>query len=801
MALSRNARLRPTDLDQPPGNPESGANIVIVASSDDGEGLPTVTPDLGTADVPTEEGGVVVDFAPKQPNPKRSKGHFENLAEVLDESALDRIVSDVLLGVQADLDSRKEWEAQREEGIKMLGTRLEAPYAPAGDATQSFEGMARIRHPLLLEAIARFQATAAAELYPPSGPVKVRDDRPVQPEDAEPPPPPMGHNGGPPMDGAPAPPVPPPPPGRDEIAEALEKGFNHNLTVVDRGYRPDSVRMLFSVAFDGCAFKKIYDCPIRRRPVSRFVQAKDIIVSDAACHERDAGRITHRIMMDKTILRRMEIAGVYREIALSTPSYTEDPIDRATAEAQGLTPQTPRQEDQKHEIYETYLDLDVPGYEHEEKGEKTGLPLPYRISIDKTSRKCLELRRNWEEDDDTFQPRHTLVKFGYIPALGFYDIGLLHLLGNGDRALTAAWRMAIDTAMFGNFPGFIYNEGAIRNWSNQNRIPPGGGLGIKGLSPNVPLNQVIMPVPYKDLGQGLIALIQHLEQRMDRVAGTGEIQVAEGRQDAPVGTTLALLENATKIMAAVFVGLHASQADEFQLLKDRYARNPQAFWRWNKKGMPQWEEAEFLQALEDYEFVPAADPNTPSGVVRIARAWAILQLAQQAPGLFKAYQAARRFLVMVGVPNPDEILNKDYVPPTEGPAGPDPNRMAAVTGKMEAAKLEAQTKMAELQMKGEQDARKHALDLVEQSQAAQNDERSRELAGQQEVLASTDRAADRASRERIAVTRLAAERDRLASSERTEAARMAHDRQLHLEDTAAKQAWSPLGLAAPPPPI
>lgn len=748
----------------PDPNPDLAGGDVAV-ESDDPAVQPRIDPKTGAVSIDTEDGGVVVQLNPKRPavEPSEEK-HFANLADKLDDAVRLRIADEVMRGIDADEQSRHEWLEMRAEGIKMLGVALEKPRADAGNTTEPFEGMSTIRHPLLLEAISRFQATAAAELYPPSGPVKVRDDqpsKPAKPTGAAPQTPGIGDNGGPLLDDVPAQSLP----SRDELAEALEKGFNHNLTVVDRGYRPDSVRMLFEIGFSGCAFKKVYDCPIRERPISRFVKAADIIVSDAASDERDAGRLTHRIVMRQSVVKRMQIAGVYREIALHEPSYEPNAAEQATARAQGLDDKPQRQEDQPRTIYESYVELDIPGYEHKRSGAATGLPLPYKVTLDKDSREMLELRRNWEQDDDTFQPRRVFVKFGFIPALGFYDIGLLHLLGNGDKALTAAWREAIDCGMFGNFPGFMYNEGVIRNWTNQNRVPPGGGIGIKGIAPNIPLDNVLKPLPYKDVGAGMVALIQHIEQRMDRVAGTAELPVGEGKQDAPVGTTLALIEQATKVLAAVHIGLHASQAEEFQLLKDRYKQNPESFWKWNKKGY-QWEEDLFLEAIEDCEIVPAADPNTPSHMVRIMRAWAVLQLAQVAPQLFKLREAAQRFLQMIGVSDPDAILisEEDAQALAQATAsGPptDPSKMAAVQQKAQEAQQEGQAKMAALAAKAQQDDKDHQAKLIEMQTDAADSERERQLSAQSQVVESADRAADRASRERVAAMREQTEQDKM----------------------------------------
>jgi hypothetical protein len=374
------------------------------------------------------------------------------------------------------------------------------------------------------------------------------------------------------------------------------------------------------------------------------------------------------------------------------------------------------------------------------------------VTIDKDSSEMLELRRNWEPDDETFMSRRVFVKFGYIPALGFYDFGLMHLLGNGTKALTAAWREALDLGMLKNFPGYIYNEGVIRNWSNQNIIPPGGGLGIKVPS-GVPLSQVISPLPYGDLSPGHMVFIKEVQDRMDRIGGVAEVQVGEGRADAPVGTTIALIEQATKVIAAVHIGLCASLAEEFQLLKERYRQNPEAFWRWNKKGYA-WEEGLFLRALEDNEIVPAADPNTPSHLQRVMRAQAVKQVAMLRPDLYDMKRVDTFVFQMIGVADPEQFFLPPQ-PPQEAPLDPQAMAtMAVVQQKQQQAQQDSAAKMAQIQAKAAESQQEHEARMAEMSVDAANQEKDRQEAAQAQVVESSDRAADRASRERVAALRL-----------------------------------------------
>lgn len=763
--FDRNRRLDP-DPD-PDGDIEGLMGEVITLADHMPQDGVTIDEETGDILIPTEDGGVIVQLDPPQAEEEEGDDRFyANLAGKISDYERGRIIEEVLRGIEADDESRREWLNTRAEGIKMLGTALEKAQSDAGNSAGPFEGMSTVRHPLLLEAIVRFQSNAAAELYPPSGPVKVRDDRATKPKGVlDVPNVGMGHNGGPPMDdpAQAAEIMAADQVGRDELAEALEKGFNHNLTAVDRGYRPDSVRMLFWVGFGGCAFKKIYDCPIKQRPVSRFVDASDIIVSNAVSDHRDAGRITHRHIMRPALVRRMMIAGVYRDIELHEPQFQPNAQEEAVAAAQGLAATPTRQEDQPRTLYESYVELDIAGYEHKHKGKASGIPMPWKVTIDKDARELLELRRNWDEDDDTYEARQVFVKYSFIHGPTFYDLGLLHLLGNGDRALTAAWRIALDAGMFNNFPGFMYNEGAIRNWTNQNRVPPGGGISIK-TAQNVPLRNVIEPLPYKDISAGLVGMIQHVEQRMDRVGGTAELPVGQGRQDAPVGTTLALIEQATKIMAAAHVNMHAAQSEEFQILKDRYRENPESFWRSNKKTRA-WQKEEFVRALEDYDIVPAADPNTPSHLQRIMRAQAVKTVAQLNPERYDMNKVDSWVFKNIGVADPDEFFAP---PPDPGQIPPDPMIVGAMM-QLEAKKQQIQAQLAakleELQMKRQENAVEHQARMIELAaeQAARAEEH--EQGAQEAALASADRAADRQSEERRQILNMVAELVKIAAQQ------------------------------------
>lgn len=764
---------------------DSETDVAILLLGGD-EPHTTIDAETGAVMIEQDDGGVVVQLEPNGAESSDPEDFYANLADQIDESERQRIVEELLQGIDADDKSREEWLKTRTQGIDMLGFKLDDPRSDLGAAP--LEGMSTVRHTLLPEACIRFQANASAELMPADGPVKVRNYQSPKPPGATDAPASAasGHNGGPDLDGdsnegegwqailaalnAAKQPVAPPAPlyTDDLLAEALERGFNRYLTVVDKGYRADTVRMLFGVGFGGCGFKKVYNCPIKRRPISRSVDAKDLIVSNDVCDLEDAGRVTHRVRMRQSLMRRMQIVGAYRDVELGTPIPDYNETDRKTSEVQGFDIEPQRPEDYPFVIDECYCELDVVGFEHMDDGEPSGVPLPYKVSIERSSRKLLELRRNWREGDDTYMARRNFVKYEFVPALGFYSIGLLHILGNANRALTAAWREMLDSGMFASFPGFLYSKQAGRstNQNNEMRIPPGGGLAID--TGNMPIQNAIMPLPYKEPGPAMLGLIQRIEEMGQRIGGTAEMPAGEGKQDAPVGTTLALIEQATKVIAAVHIGLHAAQSEEFQLLKERFLEDPESFWRFDKRPSFQWEVELFKQAINDCDLVPAADPNTASHMHRIMKAIAVKQLQAMNPQLYDAKAVDLRIFDMIGISDPEQLFNQAPPQPGAAPGVPlDPNKMAELQMKKERADSDHQARIAELALKIQQHQRDAADRTAQTQQSGESAERDRQIQAQMAAVHSADAAAERASRERIAQLRNAMDLYRLQADMRT----------------------------------
>jgi hypothetical protein len=623
--------------------------------------------------IPSADGGVVVRFNPSSKDMGDEDNdnddpddHEANLAEFMDEGDLGMIAENLLEGIEEDDRSRQEWLRQRATGIKLLGFKIEEPRSDLGSSSAPLEGMSSIRHPLLSEACLRFQANASGELLPSDGPVKTEN---FDSEDAS----------------------------NDAMAQALEDVMNHYLTTVATEYYPDTYRLLFMTGFSGMAFKKIYYCPLRRRPVSEGVDAEHLIVSNTTTDLEGASRITHVVKMTQATFRRMQLLGVYREVPKTIePQLEEDIYEKSVNRVQGTNRSSIRPEDQDHTLYECYAEVNLPGFEHEEDGEETGLPLPYKITIDKTSRQILEIRRDWDEEDESQRRQQTFVPFTFVPAFGFYGIGLLQILGNATTALTAAWRIALDSGMFGNFPGFLYAKSGARQFNNNIRVAPGSGAPVEtpaGMS----LRDTIMPLPYKPVDVGFMQLIENVASAGQRLGGTAELQVGEGKQEMPVGTTIALIEQASKLLDSVHKRLHFAQGIEFGILRRLFRRDPESLWRGSRVPSPQKQQL-CIQALEQLNLVPRADPNIPSHIHRLAKGALLKQLQMGNPQIYDLKSVDRYVMQLARIDNPDQFFAPP-MPPQAAP--PDPKIMTAQLQHQDNV-AENQTRLMDIQQRAAQ---------------------------------------------------------------------------------------------------
>ena len=666
--------IRQADLLQP-GALTEGVTVEIAEAGPDKH----IADDSGKIlEIQHDDGSITISMNGKSltgeeaPGPS---GWFDNLVDKIDDMELHRISDELMRGISDDMDSRKDWIEDRANGLKLLGLKVEIPGLGGSAEGAPVEGMSRVRHPLLLEAVLRFQANARSEMLPTDGPVKVRnDDNNANLQE-------------------------------DQLAEALESDLNHYLTSTATEYYPDTDRMFLMLGFGGTAFKKVYYCPLRNRPVSETVDANDLIVNSSATDLQNAKRITHRTFMKPSTVKRLQILEVYRDVELSTASAPSlDSLQREKKSQEGITTESFNPEDRDREIYETCCELNVKGLEHKYKGKESGLEIPYRVTIDVTSKKILSIVRNYDEDDAELpESRRMFVKYTYIPGFGFYDIGLLHILGNTTNAITAAWRELLDAGMYSNFPGFLMADTGARQNTNIFRVPPGGGALVK--TGGLPINQAIMPLPYQPPSGALMQLVDNMAQTGMRVGGTSELQVGEGRADAPVGTTLAMIEQATKVLNAVHKRMHTAQAEEFALLVRCFRENPESFWQRNKKPAYAWDEQTFLQALDDCDLVPQADPNTASHSQRLMKIMGLKQLQASNPSMYDAVAIDKAALQAMGWNNPEQFM----APPgaMQKPAPEMIKAQADTQSKMMDAQSrmkEADAKVAETQAKIQQGA-------------------------------------------------------------------------------------------------
>jgi len=395
---------------------------------------------------------------------------------------------------------------------------------------------------------------------------------------------------------------------------------------------------------------------------------------------RNAERVTEVIQMSQNVMKRMQKVGAYRDANLQRPNPDPaDPITRKIAKIEGVDNYQPeRPEDFQFELYECYCNLDLPGYEDEdEDGQKSGVALPYRVVIERDSKKVLAIHRDWDEEDEDATRKDTYVDYVFIYGFGYYGLGLLHLLGNTAVAATAAWRLFIDALMFSNFPGMLYLKKGNRQTNNTFRVAPGSAAPVDG-SGAQDIRQVIMPLPYKPPDSVSVSFIDQVINTGERLGGVAQTAIGEGKEEAPVGTTLAILEQQTKAMSAVHKNAHTSQAKEFQLLRDLFRRYPESLisaGRKNRrrKSKDQWTVERLQAALDNFDIIPTADPNTPTHQHRIAKGVILKQLQSANPQLYDARKVDTRVLHMAQISDPEAL----FVDPTTVQPQPDPKLILA----------------------------------------------------------------------------------------------------------------------------
>ena len=549
-----------------------------------------------------DDGGVEIDFEPSEDDEEEST-HDSNLALYMNDMALNGLGEMLLSGVEEDKQSRAEWETTMSEGIKLMGLKIEDRQTP-------FKGACGVYDPLLAEAVVRWQAVACGELLPASGPVKTQIIG-VANEQLE------------------------------AQASRVKDFMNLYLTELAPEFYEEFDQMLFWLALVGSTFKKVYQDRLLGRPVSRFVLPDNFIVAYGTTDLETSPRYCHITPMTRRNFRLAQLAGVYRDIKVGEPQpddTDQTPIQAQVDGVQGVEPGAEGTEEYK--IYEVYADLNLEGYENED-----GIPLPYIVTIEEGSRKVLSIYRNYEEEDPTFQRQSSFVHYKLMPGVGFYGLGYAHLLGNSAKTATSIRRQLIDAATLNNFPGGLRVKG-MRLDDNNIGIGPTEFREID--TGGMPIQNAIMTMPYKEPSQVSLALLKETYESARNLANTAEIAVGEGRQDAPVGTTVALMEAATRLQSATLKRSHKAFNRELKMIANLFGKylpdEPYPFPV--RGGMSAIMREDFS---DNIDVIPVSDPNISSSAQRMMRAEALLRFATQQPDQHNLREAYRQMYVEMGI--------------------------------------------------------------------------------------------------------------------------------------------------------
>jgi hypothetical protein len=562
-------------------------------------------------------GDIEIDLKPQK---KPTAEDFDaNLADFMDDSELATLGADLIGDFDKDLGDRKEWIKTYVEGLKLLGLKYE-------ERTEPWQGACGVFHPMLTESVVRFQSEGIMETFPAMGPVKTKIVGKETPE-------------------------------AEDSAARVQEDMNYQLTEVMVEYRPEHEKMLWSLPLAGSAFKKIYYDPSKGRQMALFIPAEDIVVPYGASSLETAERVTHVMRKTKNDLIRLQAAGFYSDVELGEPGYDLDDIEKQKAEEDGMS----ATQDDRFRVLEMHVDLDLPGYEHKDKkGEPTGIALPYVVTIEKQTGTVLAIRRNWYEDDELHTKRQHFVHYQYIPGFGFYGYGLIHLIGGYAKSATMLIRQLVDAGTLSNLPGGLKSRG-LRIKGDDTPIQPGEFRDVD--VPSGSIRDNILPLPYKEPSQVLFALFQNIVEEGRAFASSGDMNVSDMSANAPVGTTLALLERTLKVMGAVQARMHFTMKQEFKLLKIIIADYAPEDYDYEP------EEGSRAARKSDYEkvdVIPVSDPNAATMAQKIVQYQAVMQLAQQAPQLYDMALLHRQMIEVLGVKNANKLVKtEDDAIPTD----------------------------------------------------------------------------------------------------------------------------------------
>ena len=540
-----------------------------------------------------------------------------NLAEYMSEAELTELSGDLIGEFDEDVSSRKDYIQTYVDGLQLLGMKIE-------ERTEPWPGACGVYHPLLSETLVKFQAETIMAIFPAAGPVKTQIVGKETPE-------------------------------KKAAAERVQDDMNYQLTDVMQEYRPETERMLWGLGLSGNAFKKVYFDPSLDRQVSMFVPAEDLVVPYGAASLAQAPRITHVMRKTKNELRKLQVGGFYRDIDLAEPSDTFDEVEKKIAEKMGFRAST----DDRFKLLEMQVDLDLDEYPDVDKdGEPTGIALPYIVTIEKSSGEILAIRRNYRPEDENKQKRNHFVHYGYIPGFGFYCFGLIHLIGAFAKSGTSILRQLVDAGSLSNLPGGFKTRG-LRTKGDDTPISPGEFRDVD--VPSGTMRDNIMPLPYKEPSMVLAGLLDKIVEEGRRFASAADLNVSDMSGQAPVGTTLAILERTLKVMSAVQARIHYSLKEELKLLRDIIRDyTPDEYSYEPNEGPARAKKSDY----DDCDVIPVSDPNASTMAQKIVQYQAVLQLAQGAPQLYNLPLLHRQMLDVLGIKNANKLvkLPEDQVP-------------------------------------------------------------------------------------------------------------------------------------------
>jgi hypothetical protein len=564
--------------------------------------------------------GLEIDLMPE---PETADTFDANLAEYMDDGELQSLASELVSLVDADINSRKDWTDMFVKGLEVLGMKYE-------ERTEPWNGACGVYSPLLTEAAIRFQSEMITETFPAQGPVKTQIIGAIDRL-------------------------------KEEAAERVRDDMNYMLTERMIDYRSEHERMLYSLGLSGAAFKKIYPNPSTELPAAPFVPAEDLIMPYGASNVYTAERVTHVMRKTENEIKKLQVAGFYKDVELGEPVRFFTDIEKKKAEEQGYT----LTDDDRYQVLEIHVDWDMPGYEDE-------VPLPYVVTVERGTNTVLSIRRNWNEDDDKKLKRQHFVQYTYIPGFGAYGLGYIHLIGGYARAGTSIIRQLVDAGTLSNLPGGLKSRG-LRIKGDDTPIAPGEFRDVDIPSGSVRDN--IMPLPYKEPSQVLAALLQSITEDGRRLASVADLKVSDMSAQAPVGTTLAILERQLKTMSAVQARVHAALRMEFKLLKGIIRDFLPADYSYTPEG------GDRSVKQSDYdlvEVIPVSDPNAATMAQRIMQYQAALQLAQGAPQIYDLPQLHRQMLEVLGIKNAERLV---AIPEDQKPQDPVTENMNVLRGK------------------------------------------------------------------------------------------------------------------------